>query len=193
MKKVLAFLLTAVLVVSASVCVAFAAPSVEVEGVISGVTVTDKNDKAVEVEVEKIDGKVNNNLYSSLTGLKNETKKTTLKIVGQYNIDVQGKPKYPLSVVLDVLGISSSSDAYILLQKGKEVIVVTPTIKNGKVMFELTEKIDKLALVVDGKTANKVEKENGVLSPQTSDSLGYVVMVLVAAVAMFFVSKKVKA
>ncbi len=193
MKKVLAFLLTAVLVVSASVCVAFAAPSAEVEGVISGITVTDKNDKAVEVTVEEIDSKVNKNFYNTLVGLKGETKKETLKIVGHYNIDIQGKAKYPLNIVLDVLGISASSDAYILLQKGKEVKVVTPTIKNGKLIFELEEAIDKLALVVDGKTADKVEEENDVLSPQTSDSIGYVVMLFVAAVAMLFVSKKVKA
>ena len=193
MKKVLAFLLTAVLVVSASVCVAFAAPSAEVEGVISGITITDKNDKAVEVTVEEIDSKVNKNFYNTLVGLKGETKKETLKIVGHYNIDIQGKAKYPLNIVLDVLGISASSDAYILLQKGKEVKVVTPTIKNGKLIFELEEAIDKLALVVDGKTADKVEEENDVLSPQTSDSIGYVVMLFVAAVAMLFVSKKVKA
>jgi len=193
MKKVLAFLLTAVLVVSASVCVAFAAPSAEAEGVISGITATDKNDKKVEVTVEQIDGKVNKNFYNTLVGLKGETKKETLKIVGHYNVDVKGNAKYPLNIVLNVLGISASSDAYVLLQKGKEVTVVTPTVKKGKLIFELEEEIDKLALVVDGKTANKVEEENGVLSPQTSDSIGYVVMVLVTAVAMCFVSKKVKA
>lgn len=193
MKKVLAFLLTAIVVMSASVCIAFAAPSAEAQGVISGVVATDKKNNKTSMTVKKIDKKVGKAFTNTLKGLKNENKKKKLKIVGHYDVSVAGKPQYPLNVVLDVLGISASSDAYVLLQKGDEVITVTPTIKDGKVMFELEEEVDKLALVVDSKTADKVEEENGVLSPQTSDFLGYVVMLFVSAVAMLFVSKKVKA
>ncbi len=194
MKKVLAFLLTAVLVVSASVCVAFAAPSAEAQGVVSGITATDANDKEVTVTVEKIDTKVNKYFYNTLTGLKNETKNKTLKVVGHYDIAVAGKAKYPLSVVLDVLGISASSQVYVLLQKGNEVVAITPTVKDGKVVFELEEEVDKIALVTDGKTATKVEKENGVKSPQTADvSVFVMVAMFMAAISVAFVSKKVKA
>ncbi len=194
MKKILAFLLTVVLVMSASVCVAFAAPSAEAQGVISGIAATDSNEKEVAVEVEKIDGKVNKHFYNTLTGLKSETKNKTLKVVGHYTVNVDGNPEYPLSIVLDVLGISASSKVFVLLQKGKEVVSVTPTVKDGKVSFELEEEVDNLALVVDGKTATKVEKENDVLSPQTSDITTYaVVMMLMALVAVAFVTKKVKA
>ncbi len=194
MKKVLAFLLTAVLIISSSMCVAFAALSPEAQGVISGIAATDANDEEVTVTVEKIDSKVNKYFYNTLTGLKSETKNKTLKVVGHYNVAVEGNPEYPLNVVLNVLGISASSDVYVLLQKGSEVVAVTPTVKNGKVSFELEEEVDKIALVVDGDTADKVEKENNVKSPKTSDSTLYIVMVMFASlVACVFVSKKVKA
>lgn len=193
MKKVLAFLLTAVLVISASVCVAFAAPSAEAQGVISAVSAVDANEQAAVFRVRKIDGKVNSNFYNTLTGLKDETKNDTLKIVGHYTVEVEGESKYPLNVTFDVLGISASSDVYVLLQNGSEVVAVTPTVKDGKVTFKLEKAVEKIAIVVDGKTATTVEKENNVLSPQTSDNMVYVVMVLTVAVALLFVSKKIKA
>ncbi len=194
MKKVLAFLLTAVLVVSASVCVAFAAPSVEAEGIISGITATDSNKDEVEIIVDKIDGKVEKPFYEALKGLKSETKDKTLKIVGQYNVDIKGNPEYPVNVILDVLGISKSSKVFVLLQKGKEVIAVTPTVKNGKISFDFDEAFDKLAIVVDGKTATNVEKANNVLSPQTADATPYVFALLsVMALAFVLIPKKVKA
>lgn len=194
MKKVLAFLLTAILVISSGVCVAFAAPSAEAQGVISGITATDADKKEATVKVEKIDKKVNKHFQKTLSGLKNETKKNTLKIIGHYDIDVLGNPEYPLDVVLDVLGVSASSDVYVLLQKGDEVVAVTPTVKDGKIMFSLEEKIDKIALVTDGKTADKVEEETGVKSPQTADASVFVMIAMfVSAICAAFVSKKVKA
>ena len=193
MKKVLAFLLTVVLVVSASVCVAFAASSPEAQGVISGVTAIDANNQEAKVGFEKIDGKVNKNFYNTLQGLKDEEKDSTLKVVGHFEVEVDGKPEYPLTVTLDVLGISKSSKVFVMLQKGKETVVVEPTVKNGKVIFELDEEYDKMALVTDGKTATKVEKENDVLSPQTFDATIYVMMIAVMAMAVIFVTKKVKA
>lgn len=193
MKKVLAFLLTVVLVVSASVCVAFAASSPEAQGVISGITAIDANNQETKVSFEKIDGKVNKNFYNTLQGLKDEEKDSTLKVVGHFEVEVDGKPEYPLTVTLDVLGISKSSKVFVMLQKGKETVVVEPTVKNGKVIFEIDEEYDKMALVTDGKTATKVEKENDVLSPQTFDATIYVMMIAVMAMAVIFVTKKVKA
>lgn len=193
MKKVLAFLLTAVLIVSASVSVAFAASSPEAQGVISGVTAIDANNQESKVSFEKIDGKVNKNFYNTLQGLKDEEKDSTLKVVGHFEVEVDGEPEYPLTVTLDVLGISKASKVFVMLQKGKETVVVEPTVKDGKVIFEIDEEYDKMALVTDGKTATKVEKENDVLSPQTFDATIYVMIIAVMAMAVMFVTKKVKA
>ncbi len=194
MKKVLAFLLTVVLVATAGICVAFAAPSAEAQGVISGITAIDADKNEADVSVEKIDGKVNKYFYKTLQGLKDEAKDKSLKVVGHYDVEVEGEPEYPLTITLDVLGISKSSKVFILLQNGKDVVSVTPEVKNGKVVFELEEEVEKLAIVTDGKTATKVEKENDVLSPQTGDMTAYVILAVFAAlVGLVVVPKKLKA
>lgn len=194
MKKFLAILLMAVLVASASICSVFAAPSAEAQGVISGITATDDNQKEVGISLQKIDGKVNTYFYNTLKGLRSETKNKTLKVVGHYDVTIEGNPEYPLSVVLNVLGISKSSEVYVLLQTGKEVISVTPTVKNGKITFELEDEVDKIAIVTDSKTAMVIEKENNVLSPKTSDiSFYFTIAIVVSALTMVFVSKKIKA
>lgn len=194
MKKVLAFLLTVVLVATAGICVAFAAPSAEAQGVISGIEAVDAEQKKADVRVEKIDGKVNKYFYNTLNGLKDETDDKSLKVVGHYELEVEGEPEYPLTITLDVLGISKSSKVFVLLQKGKDVVSVTPEISKGKLVFELEEEVDKIAIVTDGKTATKVEKENNVLSPQTGDMTGYVVLAaIIALAALVIVPKKLKA
>ena len=194
MKKVLAFLLTVMLVATASVCVAFAAPSVEAQGIISGITAIDADDNEAAVTVEKIDSKVNKNFYDTLQGLKDETKDKSLKVVGHFDVEVEGEPEYPLTITLDVLGISKSSNVYVLVQNGKDVIAITPTVKDGKLVFEVEEEIEKFAIVTDGKTANKVEKDNDVLAPQTSDATIYVLLAAIVAMGVMVISyKKVKA
>lgn len=194
MKKVLAFLLTMVLVASACVCVAFAAPSKEAQGIISGITAIDVEEMDVNISVEKIDSKVNKPFQEAVKGLKDEAKDKTLKVVGHYDLEVEGDPEYPLTVSMDVLGISKSSKVYVLVQKGDDVVTITPTVKNGKIVFELEEAADKIAIVTDGKTATKVEKENDVLAPQTGDMGVFVAVIAVLAMAAFvLVPKKVKA
>ncbi len=193
MKKLLAFLLTVVLVTTASVCVAFATPSAEAQGIISGISAIDADKSNASLSVEKIDGKVNKYFYETLADLKDEKNDKTFKVVGHYDLAVEGEPEYPLTVTLDVLGISESSKVYVLVQKGEDVVTITPKVLDGKVVFELEEEIEKLAVVTDGKTATKVEKENDVLSPQTRDITLYVALIaLVAMVALVIVPKKVK-
>lgn len=194
MKKVLAFLLVAVLVVSASVCVAFAAPSKEAQGIISGIAGIDANENEVSVKVEKKDNKTDKDFQKTLTTLKDDEDDKSLKVVGQFNIEVEEDAEYPLTVTLDVLGVSKSSNVYVLVKKGNEVVTVAAEVKNGKVVFELEDEADEIAIVTDGKTATKVEKENGVLSPQTGDATVFVaIAAIVALAALVLVPKKVKA
>lgn len=194
MKKVLAFLLTAVLVVSASVCVAFAAPSAEAQGIISGIVALDAEKKEVSIKVEKIDAKVEKDFSDVLNTLKKDENDTSLKVVGQYDLEVDGNPEYPLTVTVDVLGISNSSSVYVMVEQNGEIVTVTPEVKDGKIVFQLKDKADKIAIVTDGKTATNVEKENGVLSPQTNDVSVYVaIAAIIALAALVLVPKKVKA
>ena len=194
MKKVLAFLLTAVLVVSASVCVAFAAPSAEAQGIISGIVALDAEKEEVSIKVEKIDAKVEKDFSDVLNTLKKDENDTSLKVVGQYDLEVDGNPEYPLTVTVDVLGISNSSSVYVMVEQNGVIVTVTPEVKDGKIVFQLKDKADKIAIVTDGKTATNVEKENGVLSPQTNDVSVYVaIAAIIALAALVLVPKKVKA
>ncbi|MBQ4120227.1 MAG: hypothetical protein IJD45_07565 [Clostridia bacterium] len=192
MKKILALLLTVVLVAVMGVTV-YAAPSAEAQGVISGMTVVDSNDDDVSFALKKIDGKVNKYFYNTLTELKTEKGDKSLKVVGHYDVEVEGEPEYPLTVTLKVLGISKTSSVYILAQKGKGVVVITPEIDGNKLTFTVDEEFEKLAVVTDGKTADKVEKENDVLSPQTADMSVYVaIAAFISLVAIAIIPKKIK-
>jgi hypothetical protein len=157
-------------------------------------TSVDKNGQEGCIILEKIDENIGKDFYDVIEDLKEQTGDDTLKGVDHYDIIVIGKPEFDVNVSLDVLGITSSSKVFILLEKDGKVTVVEPTIKDGKVIFDLGKGYDKLAIVTDGKTASDVEKENNVLSPQTGDVTPYVVVVMaIMAMAIAFISKKVKA
>ena len=192
MKKVLAILLMVVLVAAMGIT-AYAAPSAEAQGVISGVTAVDGDDNEVNFAVEKIDGKVSKDFQDTVADLKTEKGDKSLKVVGHYNVEVDEDANYPLSVSVNVLGVSKNSSVYILAQKGDKVVVITPVVKGNKLVFDVEEEYDQIAVVTDGKTATKVEKENDVLSPQTGDVTVFVaIAAFMSLVAIAFLPKKIK-
>ncbi len=192
MKKVLAILLMVVMVAAMGVT-AYATPSAEAQGVISGITAVDGDDNEVNFAVEKIDGKVSKDFQDTVADLKTEKGDKSLKVVGHYNVEVDEDANYPLSVSVNVLGVSKNSSVYILAQKGDEVVVITPVVKGNKLVFDVEEEYDQIAVVTDGKTATKVEKENDVLSPQTGDVTVFVaIAAFMSLVAIAFLPKKIK-
>ena len=195
MKKILAVLLTLVLVFAMgtmAVCAATASP--EVNGIISGTEIKDADGADVSIKFEKIDGKVTTEFQKELKDLKKESEDSNIKVVAQYEVKTEGTPKYPVTVTLDVLGVSASSKVYVMVQEGSNVKTIETTVVNGKITFTIDNAIQKIAIVTDKATATNVEKENNVLSPQTGDaSLLVVVMGVLAVVAAGFVFKKVKA
>lgn len=195
MKKILAVLLTLVLVFAMgtmAVCAATASP--EVNGIISGTEIKDADGADASIKFEKIDGKVTTEFQNELKDLKKESEDSNIKVVAQYEVKTEGTPKYPVTVTLDVLGVSASSKVYVMVQEGSNVKTIETTVVNGKITFTIDNAIQKIAIVTDKATATNVEKENNVLSPQTGDaSLLVVVMGVLAIVAAGFVFKKVKA
>lgn len=195
MKKILAVLLTLVLVFAMgtmAVCAATASP--EVNGIISGTEIKDADGADASIKFEKIDGKVTTEFQKELKDLKKESEDSNIKVVAQYEVKTEGTPKYPVTVTLDVLGVSASSKVYVMVQEGSNVKTIETTVVNGKITFTIDNAIQKIAIVTDKATATNVEKENNVLSPQTGDaSLLVVVMGVLAVVAAGFVFKKVKA
>ena len=192
MKKILAIILTAVLFVTVSATSVFALPSPEAEGVVAGITSVDKNGEENCIILEKIDDKVSNEVEDVIEDLKKEEKDETLKPVDHYEIIVIGKPKFEVTVTLDIVGITSTSKVIILLENEDGVDVIHPIIKDGKVTFDLPEGYDRLVIVTDGKTANKLDGED-VQSPQTSDITPFVVLMAAAGIAVIVNTKKVKA
>ncbi len=195
MKKTLVILLTLVLVFAmGTMAVSAATASPEVNGIISGTEIKDADSKDVVVEFVKIDGKVTTEFQNELKDLKKESGDNNIKVVAQYEVKVEGTPKYPLTVTLDVLGVSASSKVYVMVKEGNNVKTIETTVVNGKITFTVENAIQKIAIVTDKATATNVEKENNVLSPQTGDaSVMVAVMGVLAFVAAGFVFKKVKA
>ena len=74
------------------------------------------------------------------------------------------------------------------------VKVLETTVVDGKVTFTLEKQVKKFSIVVDGTTAQNVEKENSITSPQTgSNTAAVAVTVIFALVAAAFAFKKVRA
>ena len=188
MKKVLAILLAMLVIVSIGSTAVFAAkPSREPNGIVSEVFPDC-------IILEKIDEQINKVIKDVIEELKKEEDDDTLKPVDWYDIIVIGNPKFDVEVTLGVLGVKPSSKVYILLENKETVEVIRPKVENGKIIFDLPKGFDRLAIVMDGKSALQVETENGVTSPQTGDVATYAVVIMaVMSLAIVFVSKKVKA
>ncbi len=154
MKKLFACLLVLILAFSMSFVTASAAASPEANGIVSGITVTDADGEEASIELIKIDGKVKDYFQTGLKELKKEAGDNSLKVVAQYKVKVIGNPKFNLDVVLDVLGMSSSSKVYLMIKKGN---VQTTAADN-------TAKVVTLSNVYDIETKNLVNTEDGVTS-----------------------------
>lgn len=194
MKKLLVSLLAVILVLvmaTVSVCAATASP--EVNGVVSGSEAKDSQGNEFDINLKKIDGKVIKEFADGLKTLKEESGEDNLKIVAQYDVLIEGTPVYPVTITLDVLGISASSKVYVLVQEGSAVKAIETVVMNGRISFTIDKTIQKIALVVDKQTATNVEKENNVLSPQTADSSLIVFIGIFAAALAGFAIKKVRA
>ena len=194
MKKLLVSLLAVILVLvmaTVSVCAATASP--EVNGVVSGSEAKDSQGNEFDINLKKIDGKVIKEFADGLKTLKEESGEDNLKIVAQYDVLIEGTPVYPVTITLDVLGISASSKVYVLVQEGSAVKAIETVVMNGRISFTIDKTIQKIALVVDKQTATNVEKENNVLSPQTADSSLVVFIGIFAAALAGFAIKKVRA
>ena len=71
---------------------------------------------------------------------------------------------------------------------------IEATAKDGKITFTLPEKFEKLAIVVDTKTATNVETLNKTESPKTGDATQVLTFVaFLSLVSAAYAFKKIKA
>lgn len=168
MKKVLAFLLTAILAVTAFTAAA-ATPSPEkLSGVIVSVSAKNNTGKSFNVSVKPAE--VEQTVYTSaFEDLKKEAG-TELKIVDQKKLVLEGGATIdsPLTVELSVPGVKASSKVYILFKNAAgEVVKLAATAGDGKVTATFTE-IGEFVLVTDAQTVSDITNASTPSAPSTS-------------------------
>lgn len=182
MKKLLAFVLVAVLAFSA--VTANAAPSPEkLEGVISSATASDSKGTAVKVVLT--DATSDRSVYNSALQELKTANGSDLKIVDHKVIalDGAGSPTYPLTVELKVPGLKATSKGYVLFKNSQGTVEkLTATVAEGKVTVTVNE-LGELVFVTDSQTVTDINSTATNKSPQTSDTATPVAVLLLAASA----------
>ena len=117
MKKVVAFLLTAILAISAFTAFAETPSPEKSGGVIVSVSGKDADGSSLKLAVEPT--KVEQTAYTqAFENLKKEVGDTNLKIVDQKQLVLKegNNPKFPLTVDLNVPGVKPTSKVYVLFK-----------------------------------------------------------------------------
>ena len=117
MKKVVAFLLTAILAVTAFTAVAETPSPEKSSGVIVSVSGKDADGSSLKLAVEPT--KVEQTVYTqAFENLKKEVGDTNLKIVDQKQLVLKegNNPKFPLTVDLNVPGVKPTSKVFVLFK-----------------------------------------------------------------------------
>ena len=183
MKKVLAFLLTAMLAVTA--LTATAAPSPEKSsGVIVSVSAKDTAGKSYNVEVKP--STVDQSVYNDAFAAFKQENGSDFKIVDQKKLEGNVSAGSPLTVELSVPGVKATSKVYILLKKSNgEIVKLDATAGTGKVTATFTE-LGEFVLITDAQTdADIIEAaKDDTKSPQTSDNATPVMVALFAVAAV---------
>ena len=197
MKKVLAFLLTAILAVTAITAVA-ATPSPEkLSGVIVSVSAKDTAGKSFNVLVKNTstDQKVYTDAFEAL---KKESG-ADLKIVDNKAIVLEGAASIdsPLTVEFTVPGVKATSKVYILFKNSAgEIVKLAATAGDGKVTATFTE-LGEFVLVTDAETVTEITAAAGkgeTTSDKTADNATPIVFAILAvsAVAALVSVKKIR-
>ncbi len=181
MKKIFAVLVALILVIGCSAIAVSAAPSPEVKDLIKVIDATDADGNPVTVKLVKLE--------ETIKELKPTSKDEAT--IGQYEIEIEGTPKYPVTVNAEIAGIKTSSSVYALVKKadGSVEKVAVSVAENGKIKFELKAGYNYISFITDKKTATDIG-----VSDKTGDNTSTAVMaVLCLAIATAAVSvKKIK-
>ena len=120
MKKVLAFLLTAIMAVTAFTVAAENPSPEKSSGVIVSVSGEDADGQPVEldIEIEEIDESKETDYNQAVEEIKKETNDSNLKVIDYRRLVLKKgeNPKFPLTVNLKVPGIKTTSKVYVLFK-----------------------------------------------------------------------------
>lgn len=199
MKKILAFVFTVALAVTAFATTALAADDSpqKLEGVITAVTAVDADGNKVDIELAEPSGSVSD-FDSALAELK-QTTGNDLKIIDFKAIRARaGVPmNFPIDVEFKIPGIKASSKGYILFKdKSGDIEKLDAEMGDGTVKVTVKEE-GEFVFVADSGTVTDIGSAGSgdVTSPVTGDNTLPVmsVMIIAAGAVGIFAVKKIKA
>lgn len=199
MKKILAFVFTVALAVTAFATTALAADDSpqKLEGVITAVTAVDADGNKVDIELAEPSGSVSD-FDSALAELK-QTTGNDLKIIDFKAIRARaGVPmNFPIDVEFKIPGIKASSKGYILFKdKSGDIEKLDAVMGDGTVKVTVKEE-GEFVFVADSGTVTDIGSAGSgdVTSPVTGDNTLPVmsVMIIAAGAVGIFAAKKIKA
>ena len=199
MKKILAFVFTVALAVTAFATTALAADDSpqKPEGVITAVTAVDADGNKVDIELAEPSGSVSD-FDSALAELK-QTTGNDLKIIDFKAIRARaGVPmNFPIDVEFKIPGIKASSKGYILFKdKSGDIEKLDAVMGDGTVKVTVKEE-GEFVFVADSGTVTDIGSAGSgdVTSPVTGDNTLPVmsVMIIAAGAVGIFAVKKIKA
>ena len=199
MKKILAFVFTVALAVTAFATTALAADDSpqKLEGVITAVTAVDADGNKVDIELVEPSGSVSD-FDSALAELK-QTTGNDLKIIDFKAIRARaGVPmNFPIDVEFKIPGIKASSKGYILFKdKSGDIEKLDAVMGDGTVKVTVKEE-GEFVFVADSGTVTDIGSAGSgdVTSPVTGDNTLPVmsVMIIAAGAVGIFAVKKIKA
>ena len=199
MKKILAFVFTVALAVTAFATTALAADDSpqKLEGVITAVTAVDADGNKVDIELAEPSGSVSD-FDTALAELK-QTTGNDLKIIDFKAIRARaGVPmNFPIDVEFKIPGIKASSKGYILFKdKSGDIEKLDAVMGDGTVKVTVKEE-GEFVFVADSGTVTDIGSAGSgdVTSPVTGDNTLPVmsVMIIAAGAVGIFAAKKIKA
>ena len=199
MKKILAFVFTVALAVTAFATTALAADDSpqKLEGVITAVTAVYGDGNRVDIELAEPSGSVSD-FDSALAELK-QTTGNDLKIIDFKAIRARaGVPmNFPIDVEFKIPGIKASSKGYILFKdKSGDIEKLDAVMGDGTVKVTVKEE-GEFVFVADSGTVTDIGSAGSgeVTSPVTGDNTLPVmsVMIIAAGAVGIFAVKKIKA
>ena len=199
MKKILAFVFTAALAVTAFATTAFAADDSpeKLDGVITAVTAVDADGNKVELELAEPSGSISD--FDSVLAELKQTAGDDLKVIDFKAIRARAgvSINFPLNVELRIPGIKATSKGYILFKDNAgDIEKLDAVMGNGTVKVTVKEE-GEFVFVADSGTVTDIGSAGSgeVTSPATGDNTLPVmsVMLLAACAAGAFAVKKIKA
>lgn len=180
MRKKMIALMSAAVLAATTVMTAFAAPSVTVSGVVSGVqSATDKNGNEVAIKVENVSETDFTEEVAAVEEIKNiENVKEVMEASGVEfeegmqvadikNVIAPEGTVFPVTITFNVEGVTIRSRVTVLhFDTAKEAWEVVESKAGERTITETFHSLSPVAFVVDKETA-----ANGATSPQTGEPI----------------------